>query len=1178
MASFSLNHKKILVRSLIFGGVFLAIIFSFLILLNILVNPDLWKGKLETFLKTYVTAEISLGDFKFQTLKGLGLEIDNVEVVQNEKKVFSTRKLKILLSPRSVLRFRPSWRIVFEEPQAFLSLGRDDRFNFSDLIKIQKTRTEENEEKKTSLVMKFLAASVFDFHFNNGKFDFVNEKKNQSVHLENFSLDLTRMGIDQEIGIQLKGVLSPFKDFGVSLAGESEFSGNVRLLSLSPLKFHTAGSFNLDKVNITYQEELFSKPLGSKLSFYSSLTVEEFQKYLGEFHIGLEGVNILGKIEEDEVLVETNYFVAESLKKFLKPLEVLDISGGVQLKLSLKGEGFQKRNLNLITDNVYLKIPPILKGAHIEEKVKVNGHYEVDLEGVEIQKLKGTGGVDLTRAKIVYEGDPKKTYFKKEPMVPLFAQGEFQYTQESGIFFKKLEAQLDQFSFLISKEAYFKDWNHKKISLETSQLDFEKLALFFPTIQGMKIEQGILEPTVFEFDNTQLRSHIVFHNIRGDVSALPKLSQKTFIQKGFFGLTGEAHIELDGNTLTYFDGKVYSDLDKVHFQYGDYFQKSDNQSLKIESEVSLKGEKWMTQGKLKFRDFGVSLSGEMFNEFLKIHFVTKEVHVENVSQLSPFLKDYDLRQGLLDCEASITGNIRGPFVQIDGALHKVQGKIASKKELAPGLNIQGPFFVNSDFKVVTDQKSTQIKSLKVELFLNTSEIEYKNLFKKKKDEDLELKLMASQENGKTLIQEGDLKFKNIPFKIGGSITDLKKGIFNLSVASKISDMSVLHSTIPQLKEMEAQGEIVFSGTVQKKSEEEKIKFKQDITLQKASLKLKGLQPRLHNIQGSFTLEDKALTIKNLQVRAADSDLTVYGDLKDIDHPKGSFSFHSDFFNFDKVLQGDEKRKPSTQEKSDSMGIVETLKTAPFFKNLDVSGKIDFKKGILSQFQFEDFSASLSLKGLVFNLTKLSTKTYGGKIAATTMIRFTDVKPSYVFEGAVADLDLQKFIAVKNEKLSDEIQGKFFTRCIVSGEGVLWEHFVSNAQGSGELIIKDGKFSHLNIIKSVLDTLKVFGAQIPSDLDISGNYEKLQGNFVLEKGNIKTDNLRLDARDYYVTLDGIYNLDTSLDYKGRYNFKRRGFGFPIYVDITGTLNKPEVHPDVQEYLKNIITNVITDIFN
>ena len=60
MASFSFNRKKILMRALIYGGVFLAIIFLFLILLKVLVNPQHWKGRLESFLQTHVQAEVVL--------------------------------------------------------------------------------------------------------------------------------------------------------------------------------------------------------------------------------------------------------------------------------------------------------------------------------------------------------------------------------------------------------------------------------------------------------------------------------------------------------------------------------------------------------------------------------------------------------------------------------------------------------------------------------------------------------------------------------------------------------------------------------------------------------------------------------------------------------------------------------------------------------------------------------------------------------------------------------------------------------------------------------------------------------------------------------------------------------------------------------------------------------------
>ena len=517
-------------------------------------------------------------------------------------------------------------------------------------------------------------------------------------------------------------------------------------------------------------------------------------------------------------------------------------------------------------------------------------------------------------------------------------------------------------------------------------------------------------------------------------------------------------------------------------------------------------------------------------------------------------------------------------MNISAHLKRASGYFKEEKELFPKLLISGEYNLNADLELASVQNKLRLQKLNGFLSLTESKIKYSTYFNKAQGQNLYIQIETKPNEEGVTLEKAELKLLDIPFNVQGEIKDLKKPVFDLKMEAAGSDLSQLSSVMVMLKKFDARGKASLKGLLKKTKDSTHIEFEQEAHFENAGLKLEGIKSRLENIQGAAVFKNDSVTLKKISFKSGPSQFDVYGTLKNFDSPQGNLSVTASYLDLNELFEKSKEPVAQDDEKEKTRRVANFIEENPFFKKMNMVGKLFVKNGKLSAYDYSDLNATVSFQDRLFKLSDMDVKMYGGKIGARFNVNYKADVPDYEFEGAVADLNLEQFLGVKNQELAQQIQGAFSTHCVVRGKGLSWDQFRANAVGSGKLIIKNGKFAELNVIASVMDTLKVFQSRVPNDVDLSGNFNSITGNFEMEKGRVSTENLYLDAKDYYITLNGEFFMDKRIKYKGKYLFKKEGYGFPIFVDISGTIGQPQVHPDVQEYVKSILTGAITDIFN
>ena len=129
--------------------------------------------------------------------------------------------------------------------------------------------------------------------------------------------------------------------------------------------------------------------------------------------------------------------------------------------------------------------------------------------------------------------------------------------------------------------------------------------------------------------------------------------------------------------------------------------------------------------------------------------------------------------------------------------------------------------------------------------------------------------------------------------------------------------------------------------------------------------------------------------------------------------------------------------------------------------------------------------------------------------------------------------------------------------------------LAKADGGGFFIIKNGKISDLEIIDKIIE-LGYLTASKPRKIGKVTEFDELSSHFRIEKGYVKTEDLKLigkdlsiDAKGYYGLLNNEINFDVAAKIEDNH----------LEFKITGTTDKPKYVLKTKRIQQNIIKGVI-----
>ena len=202
-------------------------------------------------------------------------------------------------------------------------------------------------------------------------------------------------------------------------------------------------------------------------------------------------------------------------------------------------------------------------------------------------------------------------------------------------------------------------------------------------------------------------------------------------------------------------------------------------------------------------------------------------------------------------------------------------------------------------------------------------------------------------------------------------------------------------------------------------------------------------------------------------------------------------------------------------------------TSPAINTADLPMALALKKPV----EVKDLKIAAELRDPHTKLENLSLNAFGGNLAAQGDL--TSGPKSPPFDGKVTLQGVQLgpvMEAVGTEKVS--ISGTTAMELGVRGAGFSMPELTDALQGTGHLVVKDGKIEGVNLLKEAFALLKAIG--IKQDLANATVFSTIESNVAIKRGIITVERLLMDSHDFQATANGTVGFDKVLNLKVNLN--------------------------------------------
>ncbi|MDH4223597.1 MAG: AsmA family protein [candidate division Zixibacteria bacterium] len=305
---------------------------------------------------------------------------------------------------------------------------------------------------------------------------------------------------------------------------------------------------------------------------------------------------------------------------------------------------------------------------------------------------------------------------------------------------------------------------------------------------------------------------------------------------------------------------------------------------------------------------------------------------------------------------------------------------------------------------------------------------------------------------------------------------------------------------------------------------EKLDLTGKFNLRKVELNSPSLTVPVENLNGDLSLSKGILNITDLSMNMGKSSLNLRGKVENIlqsvlskkgeaHKPLLSFSLKSDFIDLDEILPAEQK---GTSEKN------KDLKTAPPFPDINATGKIDIKKVIFRQVEFENLMADLEVKNRIVKVENVITSVYSGSVGGNATYDMTDVdNPGFNIKVNASQIEANNFLT-RFTLFKEHLFGELNLTADFSGRGMSIEEITKSLIASGKGTITEGRLVNWEFLNKISGFLKL--NQFKEE-----KIKNLSNSFLINNSRVYFEDFEAfsESGDWKAT--GSIGLDGSLNY-------------------------------------------------
>lgn len=336
-----------------------------------------------------------------------------------------------------------------------------------------------------------------------------------------------------------------------------------------------------------------------------------------------------------------------------------------------------------------------------------------------------------------------------------------------------------------------------------------------------------------------------------------------------------------------------------------------------------------------------------------------------------------------------------------------------------------------------------------------------------------------------------------------------------------------------------------------------------------------------SLKTDFSASTRAITLKKLDARLDDSQLTGTLGVRMASTPAYSFDLKVDQIDLDRYLPPASTGQAAGKQ-AGSAGTPASAAPLPLdtLRELVLEGQAAIGKLKAFGLRSSDVLVKLSAKNGRLTIGPNKATLYGGRYDGRTIVDARPKVPLYYISEKLTGIDLGPFL--KDAEIYDKLSGKGNLTLDLQARGVDQASVLNTLSGKGALAVGNGKIEGVNLQKSVNDAraqyAKLRGKPVPvlpnaSDATV---FSSLTGTMTLANGVASNNDLKMDGDNLRATGKGTVNLPKqTIDYRLYVTLAEAATrkGTTVPVDVKGALEQPTYSVAWNEVLKEQVEKKI-----
>ncbi|OGP82169.1 MAG: hypothetical protein A2Z08_03995 [Deltaproteobacteria bacterium RBG_16_54_11] len=313
-------------------------------------------------------------------------------------------------------------------------------------------------------------------------------------------------------------------------------------------------------------------------------------------------------------------------------------------------------------------------------------------------------------------------------------------------------------------------------------------------------------------------------------------------------------------------------------------------------------------------------------------------------------------------------------------------------------------------------------------------------------------------------------------------------------------------------------------------------------------------------KGEITMNDlivsQAIRLKGLVALAGDLIVPAQGN--------PLLSLEADSSHLDIALV--EKKKGAEKETPPKKTPGKEKQTA-HKGGFDVRGRLRVKEGTFQKTDFRNLLVAGEMKSGQVKITQFTCAAFKGTVEGDGSFDMAHDPSPFRMKAKVTEVDVDTLVyAFTSSK--EMVKGKLNGEVALGGAGLSFDTLKKSLTGNGNVQVKEGELTSLNLINRIVQALGGKGGGKEKT-----TFDDLSTAFTVQNGMVTVPNLLLSEKDTAIKLSGDIGLDSTLKMEGEAHLPSSvtgdltGKGWSFFMDdkgrltipfsLTGDINKPKV---------------------